>query len=87
MSLASGLVYHQYLIRRQASDCLGIFGFVGNQAAEDGGRQAEENCLRGLRELSINGYDSCGLASLDTETKRIVVTKHAQETRYGGDCL
>ena len=87
MSLAGGLVYNQYFIRRNASDCLGIFGFVGNQAAEDGGRQAEENCLRGLRELSINGYDSCGLASLDTETNRIVVTKHAQETRYGGDCL
>ena len=80
-------MYQQYLIRRQASDCLGIFGFVGNQSAPDGGRQAEDNCLRGLRELSINGYDSCGLASLDTDSKRIVVTKHAQETRYGGDCL
>ena len=64
-------------MKRQASDCLGIFGFVGNEAAEDGGRLAEENCLRGLRELSINGYDSCGLASLDSENKRIVVTKHA----------
>jgi glucosamine--fructose-6-phosphate aminotransferase (isomerizing) len=43
--------------------------------------------LRGLRELSINGYDSCGIASLEKETKKIVVSKHAQETRYGGDCL
>jgi glucosamine--fructose-6-phosphate aminotransferase (isomerizing) len=42
--------------------------------------------MRGLRELSVNGYDSCGIASLD-EAKKIVITKHAQETRYGGDCL
>ena len=75
------------MIGSHSSDCLGIFGFVGNEQADDGGRIAEETCMRGLRELSATGYDSCGLASIDSETSRIVVSKHAQETRYGGDCL
>ena len=65
---------------------MGIFGYVGDEEAKED-RIAEDVCIRGLRELSVNGYDSCGMASLETGTQNIVVTKHAQESRYGGDCL
>lgn len=75
------------LTGHQSSDCLGIFGFVGNHSAPDEGNIAEEVCIRGLRELSVNGYDACGIASIQNESKEITVTKHAQEVRYGGDCL
>ena len=43
--------------------------------------------MRGLRELSSTGYDSCGLASLEPGTSKLVISKHAQEMRFGGDCL
>jgi hypothetical protein len=43
---------------------LGIFGFVGDEESKED-RIAEDVCIRGLRELSVNGYDSCGMASLE----------------------
>ena len=83
-----GAGYFAYLQQmKKQSECLGIFGFVGNEQAEDGGLIAEEVCIRGLRELCSSGYDSCGIASLEPSTQKLVVSKHAQETRYGGDCF
>ena len=69
--------------QKSQSDCLGIFGFIGGDQSED----AEDLCMRGIRELSVNGYDSCGLASLQKTSQNIIVSKHAQETRYGGDFM
>ena len=60
----SYLYYQNQMFKRQSSDCLGIFGFVGNEQAEDTGLIAEEVCIRGLRELSVKGYDACGIASI-----------------------
>ena len=66
------------LLNNRESDCLGIFGVVGNQETEEGSQIAEEACLRGLKELSVNGYDSCGLATLNKEHESaLVISKHA----------
>lgn len=36
----------------------------------------------------MKGYDACGIASMGhPDSKEIAITKHAQENRYGGDCL
>lgn len=82
-----GLLFHQKkMLNQKPSSCLGIFGVVGDEESKEE-RLAEEFCIRGLRELSVNGYDSCGMASLQSGTQNIVVTKYALENRYGGDCL
>jgi glucosamine 6-phosphate synthetase-like amidotransferase/phosphosugar isomerase protein len=74
--LGGGLAYHQLKLKFNAPSCLGIFGFVGDEEVKED-RIAEEVCIRGLRELSVNGYDSCGMASLEVGSHNIVVTKHA----------
>ena len=65
---------------------MGIFGIVGNEGEDI----AEQACLQGLKELGTLPYDACGIASLRTPAEgksNLVITKHAQEYRYGGDCL
>jgi hypothetical protein len=73
MMASGGYLYSQMKIR---SDCLGIFGIV--TTSEQQSEATQDICLRGLRELAVKGYDSCGVATVNqtAETPSIVLTKH-----------
>lgn len=72
--LTAGLIFSQY--QKVRSDCLGIFGIVGNEGEDI----AEEACLQGIKELGTLPYDACGIASLRAQAEGksdLVITKHA----------
>ena len=44
-------------------------------------------CTNGLKILESRGYDSCGIVSIDSQTKKFKSNKYASLDRYGGDCI
>ena len=37
--------------------------------------------------MESRGYDSCGIVSIDSETKQFKTNKFASTDRFGGDCI
>lgn len=65
------------LFRR--ADCCGIVGYIGPE-------EAEPVLVRGIRILQNRGYDSCGIATRDPFTGRIITTKYASKGTTS-DCV
>eukprot|EP00347_Sterkiella_histriomuscorum_P001487 403371846 len=83
-SLALSLfAYQQYNLRTGISaiqnECQGIYGYLGQDP------RAEEECFKGLQMLATKDYDSCGIATIDQQTKELVINKHGEENRFGVD--
>lgn len=43
--------------------------------------------MNGLKILESRGYDSCGMVSIDYQTKKFIIHKFASLNRFGGDCI
>lgn len=43
--------------------------------------------MSGLKILESRGYDSCGMVSIDHQTKQFKIHKFASLNRFGGDCI
>jgi glucosamine--fructose-6-phosphate aminotransferase (isomerizing) len=66
---------------RKQAECCGIVGYIGNQ------KKGGDICMDGLKILESRGYDSCGIVSIDPNTKQFNLHKFASTDRFGGDCI
>jgi len=84
--IISAFAFMNYMnqVRKQQqiqNECCGIVGYIGNQ------KRAGDVCINGLQILESRGYDSCGVVSIDPETKQFKINKFASTDRFGGDCI
>ncbi|CDW73742.1 glucosamine--fructose-6-phosphate aminotransferase [Stylonychia lemnae] len=62
---------------QQSNECQGIIGYLGNDP------KAEEVCFNGLQSLSVPGYDSCGIVTIDPCLNEMIIHKQSEEKRFG----
>lgn len=77
--LSFGLSFYNYINYKKFTnelECCGIIGYIGKE------KIGIDVCLSGIEILQFRGYDSCGIASINPETKEVQITKYASDLSY-----
>ena len=68
--------YMNYQNCKRELECCGIIGYIGKE------KIGVEVCLSGIEILQFRGYDSCGIASYNSEKNEVEITKYASDLSY-----